>query len=631
MIERRALLLAGLLSLLGLCGCGSGIGVDPVPSPPSSPPPIATQQGSVSVTPMYAAIGLGKTQLFHGTINASAGGSLVWSVNNIPGGNASVGTVDASGSYTAPTTLPNSLSANFTVTAALSGSTNTNYATSVVSVIVSGFAVATKNPQVADYRIYLPAPGTAFVEFGPTTAYGFPTSAQNTPSANGGLIDTQVAGMIGSSNYHMRARVTLADGATYIDDDQPFTTGKPPATATVTTMTPSAGATPQPGIELFDTLLPHETAQAFATDLQGNVLWTYVAPDADSIDLVQPIKPLPNGHFLAQIAYLSSIPLQKGSASVIPPGTLDEVREVDLVGNTIRSVTLASIQPQLAALGYGSMQLGSLHHDVLALPNGHMVLLASQTQTVAVKGYSSPVAVLGDALIDVDQNGKADWVWDAFAHLDVNRHPYLFPDWLHSNSLLYTEDGNLLLSIRHQNWVIKIDYENATGSGNVMWKLGYQGDFTLEGATAPSDWFYAQHDPSFFTSNSTGTFRLGVMDNGNDRVNASGVQCGQLAGTPCYSSAQVYEIDESTMTATELDNYKLVQNGSPVYSFFGGDIALLGNGDMETDFCAMPTGSVIQELGGAFGSQQVVWQATTPKTNQFRALRLGSLYPGVNW
>ena len=39
-----------------------------------------------------------------------------------------------------------------------------------------------------------------------------------------------------------------------------------------------------------------------------------------------------------------------------------------------------------------------------------------------------------------------------------------------------------------------------TSSGS----LGYQGDFTLVGGTDPTDWFYAQHGPSFVTTNTTG-------------------------------------------------------------------------------------------------------------------------------
>ena len=126
-------------------------------------------------------------------------------------------------------------------------------------------------------------------------------------------------------------------------------------------------------------------------------------------------------------------------------------------------------------------------------------------------GYPGTTNVLGDVLIDVDQNFNPDWVWNSFDHLDVNRHPYLFPDWTHSNALLYSaDDHNLLLSVRHQNWIVKIDFEDGQGSGNILWRLGAGGDFQLAGGTDPTDWFYAQHGPNYFSTNTTGVFKLCV-------------------------------------------------------------------------------------------------------------------------
>lgn len=76
----------------------------------------------------------------------------------------------------------------------------------------------------------------------------------------------------------------------------------------------------------------------------------------------------------------------------------------------------------------------------------------------------------------------------------MNRHLFGLPDWTHSNALVYSpSDGNLLLSVRHQSWVLKIDYNNGAGTGNLLWRLGYQGDFALtqNGVPSfdPSDWF----------------------------------------------------------------------------------------------------------------------------------------------
>ena len=138
---------------------------------------------------------------------------------------------------------------------------------------------------------------------------------------------------------------------------------------------------------------------------------------------------------------------------------------------------------------------GSFHHSVLALPNGHWILLATETRAYAnLPGYPGTTTVIGDALVDVDQNSNPVWVWNTFDHLDINRHPMNFPDWTHSNGMLYsTDDHNLLLSMRHQNWIIKIEYLDGQGSGKVLWHLGEGGDFKLVGATDPTDWFYAQH------------------------------------------------------------------------------------------------------------------------------------------
>jgi arylsulfate sulfotransferase len=145
-----------------------------------------------------------------------------------------------------------------------------------------------------------------------------------------------------------------------------------------------------------------------------------------------------------------------------------------------------------------------------------------------------------------------DWVWNSFDHLDINRHPFLFPDWTHSNVLLYSaDDHNVLLSVRHQNWIIKIDFEDGKGSGNILWRLGEGGDFSLNGGIDPTDWFYAQHGPNFFSTNTTGVFKLGVMDSGGDRQFPTGVICGVGGAAPClYSTALVLQVDEAAKTAT---------------------------------------------------------------------------------
>ncbi len=634
---RRALwrlTLPVLVASLAGCGGMSTSGTISSPNPPTQPPPAATQSGNVTVSPRYVALGPGQTVRFLAA--APANETLQWSVSGVIGGNATVGTVDSNGNYKAPAGLQYGV--NAVIAATDPNAPQTNTATAVAAIIAPGTATSTANPQVATYSIYLPSPGDVSIDFGPDVNYGLTTWSQPTPSPNGGEVSVYVAGMMASSTYHMRAQVTLKNGSTFTDSDQTFSTGSPPVTAPVT-VTAQNGQAPQPGIVMFDTLVPHMPSQAFATDLQGNVIWTYSYQGGSNYDAVQPIKLLPNGHFLILISYASSAPLYGAS---IPSATIDSVREVDLAGNTIREVTIAQLAAALAAKGY-NFNLGSLHHDVLPLPNGHWILIASLYKSITgLSGFSGTTNVLGDVLIDLDPSGQVAWVWNTFDHLDINRHPYLFPDWTHSNALLYSaDDHNLLLSMRHQSWIVKIDYADGQGSGNILWRLGEAGDFTLQNGVDPTDWFYAQHGPNYFSLNTTGAFRIGVMDNGDDRQFPGGVRCGTTGAPACYSTASVYQVDESSMTATLTSHYKAPAS---MYSYFGGNVQPLANGDLQADFCATlcstqsgsvncakQGGGVIQELNLNGATPQLIWQAATPGTAQYRAQRLPSLYPGVQW
>lgn len=613
------------LSTFALClglpmfvaGCGGGVNYQlPQAPPPTGPPPLAQQSGSVAVSPQYAALSPGQSATF--AAQGPAGASIEWMVNNVPGGNASVGTIDSRGNYIAPK-VP--LGTNFVVSAALAGSPQQNYASAVVAVIASGQLTPTPNPQVVAYSIYLPAPGNVRVQFGSSNLR---TSSLATPSAYGGMVHVYVAGMYGNTAYHMHALVELANGATLSDIDHVFTTGTPFRASLVQVTT---SGSPQPGIELFDTVIPPNPAQLFATDLNGTVIWTYHYQGSQN-DAVQAAKPLPNGDFLVLISFVSSIP--QSDIAKLPSDTLDVVREVDLAGNTIRELTLDQLKQSLAALGYNFAMQG-FHHDVLPLPNGHMILLTNfRVPYQNLPGYPGTTSVLGDLLVDVDQNFRPVWVWNSFDHLDVNRHPMNFPDWTHGNAILYSaDDHNLLFSMRHQNWIVKIDYRDGQGTGDILWRLGRGGDFKLVGGTDPTDWFYAQHGPSYFTSNTTGVFQLGVMDNGDDRQFPPGVVCDSSGQPPChYSTAPVLQIDESTMSATLLSHYT---PPTSFYSFFGGNVDLLGDGHIEADLCAVKTGAVVQELNESGGATRVVWQAVTPGDSQYHAYRLPSLYPGVQW
>jgi len=263
------------------------------------------------------------------------------------------------------------------------------------------------------------------------------------------------------------------------------------------------------------------------------------------------------------------------------------------------------------------------------IPNGHIAFIASTQQTI------SGTLVTGDVIIDLDQNHNPVWLWNAFTStLDVNRHPMSFPDWLHSNSLAYSPDDKaLMLSMRHQAWVIKINYNDGAGDGSIMWRLGYQGDFALQSGTTnavdPKDWFNAQHDANIISTTSAGTLDVLLFDNGNQRVlDSSGTLCGTT--TPCESRVPIIHLDEAAKTA----DITWIDKLAPLFSFFGGSARLLKNGNIEFDECAATP--LPNQNAAIFEVTQTtppvtVWSMQIAGQYAYRGIRIPSLYPGVQW
>lgn len=506
--------------------------------------------------------------------------------------------------------------------------TGTSYAFS------AGQVTATNNPQVALYTITLPFPGSVSVNFGPDTSYGHTTWTRTRKSA--GTISIFVAGMLAQSTYHMAATVQFANGITATDTDHTFTTGSLPSGAIRPfSVTTTPGMTPQPGIEVLNAL-----SGIFVTDLNGNTLWAYLNPGSITQNFIDGVKLLPNGNMLMVIGPNSVQPY----LGPLPVTAINEIREVDLGGSTVHEISINDLNAELvsATCAECKVTLGVFHHDVTPLPNGHILVLATTmmdlSPTTQPPLTNAPAqTVLGDVIIDLDQNLKPVWVWNMFNHLDPNRHPMGFADWTHANALLYSpDDGNILVSIRHQNWVVKINYADGTGSGNILWRLGQGGDFTLQGGVDPTDWQYAQHAPGFFSPNTTGRFSLGLFDNGNDREFPSTVTCGTTGAPSCfYSTVPVFEIDEAAKTATITTHVKLSDVlPSDIFSTWGGNADQLANGNLEFDCTGNTTGAHVFEMTTG-ASPQLVWELSANNANFndafYRGFRIPSFYPGVQW
>ena len=128
-----------LLLVASLLGCGA------VGAGPSQPPSTTI---TVEVAPANATVLLGGQQTFTAAVNNASNPGVAWSVNRIPGGNSSVGTIDGSGVYTAPASLPVTPSISVVATS-VQDSTKSS---SAQATIASDIAVSV-SPQIASVEL----------------------------------------------------------------------------------------------------------------------------------------------------------------------------------------------------------------------------------------------------------------------------------------------------------------------------------------------------------------------------------------------------------------------------------------------------------------------------------------------
>jgi len=295
-------------------------------------------------------------------------------------------------------------------------------------------------------------------------------------------------------------------------------------------------------------ILSFNTPQ-MATDLSGRVLWYYHDTNSDTANFKTLTRPISGGNMLYQIRDFTGQYF---------------LREIDLAGNILKETTKSRINEQLVTMGQDTIT--SIHHEAIRFPNGQTLILGDVERLMP--GVQDPEIddILGDMIIALNQNWQVIWTWNSFDHLDARRKALLEDtcsvdglcadielaeianDWTHSNTIDYSPlDGNLILSIRHQSWVIKIDYQDGAGSGGIIWRLGHEGDFSIE-PDDPSLWFSYQHDARYIGEN-----QILLYDNGNERCTSE--EGSYIEG--CYSRGQVLNIDESAFQVSLAFNFDL--------------------------------------------------------------------------
>ncbi len=211
-----------------------------------------------------------------------------------------------------------------------------------------------------------------------------------------------------------------------------------------------------------------------ARDLSGNVIWYYYAPpgpNQNAPNLLRPVRAATCSMCLAMATNGEGYRWQI-------------LREADLAGNVVRQTSVFSLNLQLEARG--DDPITAIHHEAVRMPNGYTAVIGNVEKVVP--STEGDREMLGDMVLVLDENLQVVWTWNGFDHLDTERRAILgetcegtqggcpqlvdlvgpAEDWMHSNSLDYTPDGHLLLSVRHQDWVIKINYADGAGDGSIL-------------------------------------------------------------------------------------------------------------------------------------------------------------------
>jgi len=366
-----------------------------------------------------------------------------------------------------------------------------------------------------------------------------------------------------------------------------------------------------------------------AIDLSGNFIWYYYPKSRGHVAVLT--RPLEDGFFLN---------LEDDIAWNPAVHQAQFLRMVDLAGNVVRETNIGVLQQELLAKGavdggpctafsspapVGSGCIGAFHHDAIqTLPNGYTAVLADVERIFppGTQGDTSadPVDIEGDMIIVLDRNWQVFWYWDSFdpnnggngyADLPVSRKAILGEtcgptqegcppmlllgsgiaplahDWLHANTIYYwpapqdgnTQGGDLVWSSRHQDSILKVDYQDGNGGGNIIWRMGPPDDLTPpsdftfnNNFNDPWPWFSHQHDVGI---ENDGAGPMTIFDNGNTRVSRAPLGLGSKCGPyDCDSRGMAMTFSETSMQVTPVLSVDL-----GYYSEAEGSAQMLGDGN----------------------------------------------------
>ncbi|MCX7047485.1 MAG: DUF1566 domain-containing protein [Candidatus Sumerlaeota bacterium] len=357
----------------------------------------------------------------------------------------------------------------------------------------------------------------------------------------GGQIPTFAAGT--TVHYYVTAIDKLAAQAT-------DPAGAPTATYSYTVASPPTTITQTVGLFLntpeafvgYTLLAPMHYTRTYLIDNDGQVVHTWDS----AYEPGRTAYLLPNGHLVRECMILQGGPSTGG-------GEGGRIEEYDWDGNLVWEFDY-----------YSGAYIA--HHDFKVLPNGNILVLASEKKTyaeviqagfnpalldteIATKGYMLP-----DYVVEVQPTrpvgGNIVWEWHVWDHLiqdfdntksnygvvanhpelvDVNGPGIKIPQfWNHMNSVGYNPDlDQMILSVRGNSelWVIDHQTSSTQSSGHTGGRYSKGGDLLYrwgnprqyDAGTAGDQKLLQQHDTEWIPAGRPGAGNILIFNNGISR------------------------------------------------------------------------------------------------------------------
>ncbi|GJQ61568.1 MAG: hypothetical protein SCALA702_06210 [Melioribacteraceae bacterium] len=246
-------------------------------------------------------------------------------------------------------------------------------------------------------------------------------------------------------------------------------------------------------------------------------------------------------------------------------------------------------------------------HEFLIDDNDHYLYFCYDKQRVDMSQYvqnGNPEAIVyGLILQEKDENKEVIFQWRSWDHTDITDAADAVDltqtsiDYIHGNSISIDHDGNLVISLRNFNEVMKIDRH----TGETLYRLGGKNNqFTFMNENYEFNW---QHDARILPNG-----HITIFDNGTKR-------------SPRFTRGIQYEIDESAKTAElvweynpspsiyagSMCNLQTLENGSRVMSWAGwggmGFSEIMENGTIINDYDIESSGRLYRVFKDSWESE----------------------------